>query len=308
MAEETSNPTPTPAPAAPAVDLSAKVKMADGSEVSIGDLVKSRSELESVRQDHGRLAKFREVTQSMIASEDPNQKIEALGQVLADLGYSREQIAQITAQPEPDEDDTPAPRRTRGGKSRNEPDGDDRILALEEEINRLQAGVQEGVTRSRRETAARFSGILDSQVRSDLESKQEHKKFVDKIRELNTKDAEKSIKIVQEDAKKRSLERLREQKALSGVDPTEDDIRRAGSEALDEVMTKYRSVIGDPNKLGILPETASGFEELANTRPVPRPEYKAGDTIESVRERAQSWTTDKLTRLAATVNQGESKI
>jgi len=76
--------------------------------------------------------------------------------------------------------------------------------------------------------------------------------------------------------------------------------------AADTIYNRIRSVIGDPDKIGRSPETASETEMLfSNTKPVAEPTYEKGDTVGSVDTKVRDWNTDALSRLAVDLNTGD---
>jgi hypothetical protein len=77
------------------------------------------------------------------------------------------------------------------------------------------------------------------------------------------------------------------------------------AKAADSVYAKFRSVIGDPDKLQRAPETESTQESFVHAKPVEPPTFVKGDDQSTVREKAHSWTTDVLNRLAHGLDGGE---
>ena len=79
-----------------------------------------------------------------------------------------------------------------------------------------------------------------------------------------------------------------------------------GSKAADSIYDRIRTVIGDPDKIGRAPETASGAESFfANKKPVEAPEYEAGDNMGSVDSKAREYNVDLLSRLAQDISTGD---
>mgnify|MGYP006399626809 FL=1 len=62
------------------------------------------------------------------------------------------------------------------------------------------------------------------------------------------------------------------------------------------VYDKFRSVIGDPDKIQRSPETATDSDSLFNKPPVEPPKYERGDDMGSLTVKSHDWTLDTLIR------------
>jgi len=84
----------------------------------------------------------------------------------------------------------------------------------------------------------------------------------------------------------------------------------AANNAAGTIYNRIRSVIGDPDKIGRSPETASETEMMfSNRQPVAEPTYEAGDSVGSIDSKVRDWNTDALSRLAMDLSSGdETKI
>tara|TARA_R100000458_G_scaffold47003_1_gene45671 strand:- start:235 stop:1155 length:921 start_codon:yes stop_codon:yes gene_type:complete len=79
-----------------------------------------------------------------------------------------------------------------------------------------------------------------------------------------------------------------------------------GTNAADNIYGRISTVIGDPNKIGRAPETASSVESFfANNKPVEAPEYKSGDNMGSMDSAAREYNVDALSRLAQDLSTGD---
>jgi len=62
------------------------------------------------------------------------------------------------------------------------------------------------------------------------------------------------------------------------------------------VYDKFRSVIGDPDKIQRSPETATDSDSLFNKPPVDPPEFEKGDDMGALSVKSHDWTLDTLLR------------
>ena len=71
---------------------------------------------------------------------------------------------------------------------------------------------------------------------------------------------------------------------------------------------KFRSVIGDPDKIQRSPETATDSDSLFNKPPVEPPKFEKGDSMGDINVKTREWTLDTLLRGARDGSSGgESK-
>jgi len=66
--------------------------------------------------------------------------------------------------------------------------------------------------------------------------------------------------------------------------------------ASQTVYDKFRSVIGDPDKIQRSPETATDSDSLFNKPPVETPVYEKGDSMGDINVKTREWTLDHLLR------------
>tara|TARA_R100000655_G_scaffold16149_1_gene35365 strand:+ start:1029 stop:1940 length:912 start_codon:yes stop_codon:yes gene_type:complete len=75
--------------------------------------------------------------------------------------------------------------------------------------------------------------------------------------------------------------------------------------AADSVAAKFRTVIGDPDRIQRSPETASELHSFINSKPVEPPKYEPGDRVMGKGEnKVKDFTNDALSRLAAEISLG----
>lgn len=121
--------------------------------------------------------------------------------------------------------------------------------------------------------------------------------------------AQERASVLQEDIHRETVNHLRRLKTQGGnIDDA--SIQQASMSAAETVAKRYRTVIGDPDKIGRAPETASGQDLFFKKKPIEVPQFKPGqDTTASVYEKAKSFAEDTLLDMAADISQGgDSKL
>jgi len=91
------------------------------------------------------------------------------------------------------------------------------------------------------------------------------------------------------------LESLRNRRAAGeNFNPTW--FTEEAGKAAKTVYDKFRSVIGDPDKIQRSPETATDSDSLFNKPPVEPPKYEKGDSMGDINVKTREWTLDTLLR------------
>ena len=117
------------------------------------------------------------------------------------------------------------------------------------------------------------------------------------------------VDTIREDIHRETISHLRRVRS-SGGEIDDGSIAQASQRAAEAVAQRYRTVIGDPDKLGRTPETASGNTQFFKKKPIEFPQFKPGkDTTASVYEKAKTFAEDTLLDIAADVSKGgDSKL
>lgn len=112
------------------------------------------------------------------------------------------------------------------------------------------------------------------------------------------------MKVISEDVQRETLSQLRKVRSAGG-DIDDGTIRTASETAAKSVADRYRTVIGDPDKLGRAPETASGQTQFYQKKPVELPKFEPGkDSTGTVYDKARKFAEDSLLDIAADVSTG----
>jgi hypothetical protein len=283
------------------VDMDAKIR-AGGQEIPVADLLKAKEDLEYLRQDYGKLVAFRDATTKVMRPDvDPSVKEQAARQLLVDMGYRGEEVDQYVQDWMNNQQGETVTDNTEdvGG------DEDDRsaeevanaILRAQQEAQRAQEELQ-------RMKADQLNSRLNAQIVMGLEMDQNARTMLGKLEEINGKEALSGARAaIERDIRQQTLDNLRARRTQAGVFE-EAWINEESAKATQQVLAKYRSVIGDPNRLGRAPETDSGAGSIFNRPAVPAPRWKPGVTAGDMESALDAFNKDALSRLAAGLDSG----
>jgi hypothetical protein len=128
--------------------------------------------------------------------------------------------------------------------------------------------------------------------------------MLSKLEEINGKEALSGARAaIERDIRQQTLDNLRARRTAAGVFE-EAWISEESAKATEQVLAKYRSVIGDPNRLGRAPETDSGASSIFNSKPVPAPRWKPGVSAGDIESALDAFNKDALSRLASGLDSG----
>lgn len=303
MSDETSNQEVQETPAATnnVVDMDAKVR-AGGQEIPVSELLQAKANLEYLKQDYDKLVAFRDATTKVMRPDvDATVKEQAARQLLVDMGYRGDEVDQYVQdwmnnqQGETVTDDT------------DDVGGDDDDRSAEEVANailRAQQEAQQAQQELQRMKADQLNNKLTTQVMMGLELNQGARTMLSKLEEINGKEALSGARAaIERDIRQQTLENLRSRRTAAGVFE-EAWISEESAKATEQVLAKYRSVIGDPNRLGRAPETDSGAGSIFNRPAVPAPRWKPGVSAGDIESALDAFNKDALSRLAAGLDNG----
>ena len=305
MADETPNTadiTPAPETAKPALDLDSTVRVG-GQDVSIKELVDARENLEYLRQDYSKLVSFRDATSKVMRPDvDPQVKEQAARQLLVDMGYQGQEVDNYV---------NDWMQSQQGATNVNEnvdttPEGDDDGSA-EQVANAIMQAQQEAQSAREqldRMRAEQLNGRMNSQIVVGLDLNRDARTMLSKLEEINGKEAVANARSAFErDIRQQAMDNLKARRAAAGTFE-EAWVTEEAARATDQVLAKYRSVIGDPNRLGRAPETDSSASAFANRKPVSAPTWKPGMSAGDIETALDAYNKDALTRLAAGLDTG----
>ena len=289
-------PAETEAAQQPAMNLDSTVKV-DGQEVSIKDLLASREEATKLKEyaDNARV-----LVSPGNASE--SEREQAVRYLMSQEGYAPEDIdayvgwtksmEQQQQEPTPDYNYPPDQTPLEGEQTEEQyyQQEQARIMAEQEQqrISNLEDKQQRlGAEMMRKE--------LDTAINNTLASNDHIKKLlgVGGDKESSQREA-----IIRGEVETAVMDNLRKRRA-SGEHFDKKWFGEEAGHAAQAVYDKFRSVIGDPDKIQRAPETAAESENLFTKKPVAPPSYEQGDDMGSLKDKVHDWTLDTLLRGAA---------
>jgi len=293
------------------IDLDAKVLLG-GTEVNVRDLANAREELEKAREEMEQLSKFREAALTVMRQDVPaDMKTEAARQLLRDSGFPEDEIdRQVGAWAQGgqeeyemvDENEDPELQ----AQSQEDDDADVDLVAQSILDAQNRAAVAEEEVR--RIKAERLGTHMNDQITGAIDSVDDGRTLLGKLRELNGDEAAKNARAaIERDIRQTTLDMLRSRRDAAGTF-NEAWVAEEARRATESVIAKYRSVIGDPNKLGRAPETASGSDYFTSRKPVPAPKWSPGMRTGDMDSALQNYNTDVLSRLAAGLDNGKNRV
>jgi hypothetical protein len=282
------------AAAQPAMDLDSTIKV-DGQEVSIKDLLASREET-------ARLKEYADNARILVApgSASDGQREQAVRYLMSQEGYSPEDIDAYVSWTSNLENQQEEP--TANPYEEVPPEG-----PLTEEQQYYQ---QEQARIMAEQEQQRISNLEDKQQRIGAEMMRKELDTAieatvnsnDLIKKLlgvgGDEDASKREAIIRSEVESAVMSNLRKRRA-SGEHFDKKWFAEEAGQAAQSVYDKFRSVIGDPDKIQRAPETVAESENLFTKKPVAPPSYERGDDMGTLKDKVHDWTLDTLLRGAA---------
>jgi hypothetical protein len=295
----------------PALDLTTKVKLEDGTEVSVGDLMKSHTEVADVTRQRDEYQSKMNNVMSLFKEDTPmEQRQQATRAILADAGYGAEEIDAYM--------DVVGlnPNEMGGGDDAAGAGGDEGSGGDDQRTQQLEAQLSMLQRQQHQQRVRQLETTLNHELDKTVDSNKDLKVLFDKTLRLQSSDASDEDRAkavanakdaVKRQLKREALEQLNIRRSRAGM--FEDAwMAEEVDKAVKPVLDLYQSVIGDINQLGRTPETVAGGATgrgVLDQKPLPRPEFKAG---EDNRSKLTAWATDQLTRLAHSPREGESVV
>jgi hypothetical protein len=266
--------------------------MADGTNTTVGALLEQAKEVEGLRQ-------YKEHASRLMAGDAVplEQREESVRFVMSEAGYEPSQIDEYwsTAQEAMREGDDDMADATGTGEQTTPP-ATEPAAAPAPVAPEVQARLDALEARLSESSVDQLKVRLDAAVDGSLDSNAGMKVLLGKSTEFGGEEPE-ARTVLKDELSRQTLEFLRARKARGErFDP--GWFAEEANRAAEAVFRRYRTVIGDPDKLRRAPETAAGEDNLAERKPVPVPELERQDGPAEARHKALTWTTDVLERLA----------
>lgn len=287
------------------IDLDRTVRVG-GEDIPVSELVKAREDLEFMRNDYSKLVQFRDATSKVMRPDiDPGVKEQAARELLIGMGYKGDDVQNYVS--EWMESQNQEQGTTRMSKNENKNDE----TSAEEVANAILQAQQQSEQTSQelnRMKAEQLNSRMNTQIMMGLDYNKEATTMLNKLEEINGKEASFAAKMAFErDIREQSLNNLRARRSAAGTFE-EAWVSEETAKATDQVLAKYRSVIGDPNKLGRAPETDSSANAIFSRPPVQAPRWKSGMRPGEAETALDAYNKDALSRLAAGEDVGRDRV
>lgn len=306
---QTETPTENTAPVTPPViDLDAKVRVG-GQEIPVSELVRAKEDLEYLKTDYSKLVSFRDATAKVMRPDvDPGVKEQAARQLLIDMGYQGDDVERYVADwMNGQNQNTPSQEIEMNDESDNTSD-DQSAEQVANAIMEAQQQAQAAQAELQRMKAEQLNNKLNTQIMLGLDVNGNARTMLGKLEEINGKEAVLGARqAIERDIRQQTMENLKARRTAAGVFE-EAWVSEEAAKATEQVLAKYRSVIGDPNRLGRVPETDSGASAIRNRPAVPAPRWKSGTSAGDIESALDAYNKDALSRLAAGLDTGSDKV
>ena len=276
-------------PTQPAMDLDSTIKV-DGEEISVRDLLSSRDEVAQLKE-------YNEQAKLLISpnSGDTETRENAVRYLMTQEGYSSQDIEEYISWT------NNTAQEIEGSEAQNEqpiyeqPQYDQAQQAQYEEQLRMQEQERNRLgeleERQSRISSEMMKKEMDEVLQSRFDSSDDIRKLMGVVEEG---DASERLNVLKKEVETTMLEGLRSRRQ-AGENFKKSWFDEEASKATKLVYDKFRSVIGDPDKIQRSPETATE-DSLFNKPPVDPPKYEKGDDMGDINIKAREWTLDTLLR------------
>jgi hypothetical protein len=280
------------------IDLDATVKV-DGEEISVRELINTRDEAVKLREYNENAKKL--ISPSGVDDESREQAVRFL---MSQEGYTVEDINEYinwtkqiaeepTEQPQmetPSYDDEELENPDEAPKSSfDEPRYQEEMMMREQE--------QQRITNVENRQQKLGAEMMRKEMMSALNNTIGNNDKIQKLMNLSPESSEDSKRedVIKIEVETQMMDNLRRRRA-SGENYNPSWFAEEASKAADLVYDKFRSVIGDPDRIQRSPETATDSDSLFNKPPVEPPKFETGDTMGDINVKAREWTLDTLLR------------
>ena len=277
----------------PTMNLDSTIQV-DGEEVSVKDLLNARDEAARLRE-YNEKAKIlikpsgstdveRESAVRYLMSQE-GYTPEDIEQYLSWQKSAGEEVAETYAQEELEQE---LPNST---AQPNEPNDQELKRQYEEQLY-MQEQERQRMENIEKRQEKLGADMMRRQLNESLEKAFNSDENLKKLMSLSDSDGRSDI--LKSEVESAMMDSLRQRRAAGETFNSNWFTEEAGK-ATKFVYDKFRSVIGDPDKIQRAPETATE-DSLFNKPPVDPPKYEKGDSMGDINVKTRDWTLDTLLR------------
>ena len=263
-------------------------------------------DLEFMRNDYSKLVQFRDATSKVMRQDiDLDVKEQAAREVLIGMGYKGNQVEEYVSEWMQSQQ-----QEQEGNQNMSKNDGGDESSAeqVANAIMQAQNQAEQTSQEMNRMKAEQLNSRMNAQIMMGLDYNKDATIMFNKLEEINGKGASFAAKAhFEKDIREQSLNNLRARRSAAGTFE-EAWVSEETAKATEQVLAKYRSVIGDPNKLGRAPETDSSTSAIFSRPAVQAPRWKSGMKPGDSETALDAYNKDALSRLAAGEDVGRDRV
>jgi hypothetical protein len=246
-----------------------------------------------MRMEHQSLNRNWEAAKNLLSPEntDPASVESNFRTAMAGAGFSQADIDQQLE----------AYRAARGGTfdSSSEDEGPDQseTAAQIQQLATQQEHILRETNQARRH---QLENLMGTSVSMAVDTNKDLNTLINRLAQLDSNTdpnvAKSSRKqVLADEIRSEAVKILRNQRSSAGGNWNDSWIPAATQQAADIIHKKYRTVIGDPSRIGRVTETDAG-EFLASRPPVKPPEYRKGMSMEDAGKSVRDFAVDALLR------------
>jgi len=284
-----------------ALEMDTELELEDGTVVTLGDLMRQAAQANQLQGRVQDLTRFQENATRLMRGEAPDAQ--AAYEVLRGAGFSDQEARQYAQEYVDNEQG--------GGGQEGNVSEEEQIERMLKQTTRAAEERAEAAIRETREVRLRMlKEQMDKNVVQAIDRNPEIVKMLETLDKTRGREhAAGAWRALQEQVREATLKNLYARRDASGGQFNEDWVTDEAAKAAKAVAGNYRTVIGDIDGLGRVPETDGELEVLKTKPPVAAPEFKPGMDRGVVDKNVRDFNVDALSRLAADVEAGgETKV
>jgi hypothetical protein len=255
-------------------------------------LAAREAELAAAQSQYESLNRNWEAAKSLLSPDntDPDSVESAFRTAMSGAGYNRDEIEQQIN----------AYRASMGPSGSEESDeggqADDETRQYMEQLALNQQKLAQETSQARR---TQLETLMGSSIGMAVDGSKDLNTLISKLATLDGGDPNESKEsrrsILAGEIRNEATRLLREQRSATGGQWSDNWIPSATQKAAEIVYKKYRTVIGDPSRIGRVTETDAG-EFLSTRAPVKPPEYRKGMAMDDAGKSVRDFAVDTLLR------------
>lgn len=239
---------------------------------------------------------------------DPKAAQESLRVVMAETGYTPEQIEAYLAEQAGEPEPTPAKGASKGRGAPAEPDPE--VVQLRETV--ASQGATVSALRKNQ-----LESLVDASIKTAVDTNKDLGTLIETLAGFSDTEGEQASvdearSTIAAEVHRDTLDRLRERRAresqANGRDTWNDAwIADEAVKAAKAAHAKFKRFVPDPSKLGRAPNADAWVDEIKDAAPVKAPVYAKGSSKSDVRQGMKDWAVDHLLRGVAETSAGPNR-